>query len=86
MESAARKVSDGFKKEDKNPSRQEEKHKQAVRQLTLLGDGVKGGVERNNVQRESGERKEESERVRSDELHSSDRGWTSACSPLLGTF
>ena len=49
-----------------------------MRQLTLLGDGVKGGVERNNVQRESGERKEESERVRSDELHSSDRGWTSA--------
>ena len=41
-------------------------------QLTLLGDGVEGGVERNNVQRKGGERKEESERVRDDELHGSD--------------
>jgi len=38
----------------------------------LLGNGVEGGVERNNVQRKGGERKEESERVRDDELHSGD--------------
>ena len=41
-------------------------------QLTLLGDRVVGGVERHDVQREGGERKEESERVRDDELHGSD--------------
>ena len=43
-----------------------------LQQLTLLGNGVEGGVERNNVQRKGGERKEESERVRDDELHSGD--------------
>ena len=41
-------------------------------QLTLLGDREVGGVERHDVQREGGERKEESERVRDDELHGSD--------------
>jgi hypothetical protein len=38
----------------------------------LLGDGVEGCVERNDVQREGGERKEKSERVRDDELHGGD--------------
>ncbi len=75
-EESQRRIQEGGQKPKQ--ARQGEKHKHAVRQLTLLGDGVEGGVERNNVQRESGERKEESERVRSDELHSSDRGWTSA--------
>jgi hypothetical protein len=42
------------------------------RKLTLLGNDVEGGVERNNVQRESGEREKECERVRDDELHGSD--------------
>ena len=41
-------------------------------QLTLLGDRVEGGVEGHDVQREGGEREEESERVRDDELHGSD--------------
>ena len=40
--------------------------------LTLLSDDVEGGVKRNNVQREGGKRKDESERVRDDELHGSD--------------
>jgi len=38
----------------------------------LPRDDVEGGVERNNVQREGGKRKDESERVRDDELHGSD--------------
>lgn len=41
-------------------------------ELTLPSDDVEGGVERNNVQREGGKRKDESERVRDDELHGSD--------------
>jgi hypothetical protein len=46
--------------------------KQAQQELTLLGNGVEGGVERNDVQREGGKREEKSERVRDDELHSGD--------------
>jgi hypothetical protein len=49
-----------------------QKKKMSQEQLTLLGDGVEGRVERNDVQREGGERKEKSERVRDDELHGGD--------------